>query len=71
FGSMMNSPKIEAVYENKKLPDVLPVYPLTKGLSQRIIADAVSQVLPLCDDVENVLPDEIIKQYDLSNKGEA
>ncbi len=67
FGSSMLSPIIEAVYEGKELKDIIPVYPLTRGLTQKIVADAVKQVLPLCEQVKNTLPDSIIKQFGLAD----
>lgn len=71
FGSSMLSPIIEAVYEGKQLSDIIPVYPLTKGLKQKTVFRAVEQVLPLCDTIVNVLPDEIIKEYALLDKKDA
>lgn len=71
YGSAMNSPIVEAVYAGKVLLNVFPVYPLTKGLSQNIISEAVKQALPLCTVYENILPDSIINEYHLLNKGEA
>ncbi|HAN22107.1 MAG: ATP-dependent DNA helicase RecG [Clostridiales bacterium GWF2_36_10] len=71
FGSNMSSPIIEAIYEGKQLQDIIPVYPLSKGLTQKILADAIKQVLPLCEVTENILSDEIINEYGLLNKGEA
>lgn len=70
-GCTMRSPVIEAVYEGRQLQDIIPVYPLVKGLTQKVISDAVRQILPLCDKIINTLPEEIISAYGLVNKGEA
>lgn len=70
-GCTMRSPVIEAVYEGRQLPNIVPVYPLTKGLTQKIISDAVKQVLPLCDKIINTLSEDIINEYGLINKSEA
>jgi ATP-dependent DNA helicase RecG len=67
----MRSPVIEAVYEGRQLPNIVPVYPLVKGLTQKIISDAVKQVLLLCGEIINTLPEDIINEYGLINKSEA
>lgn len=69
----MLSPIIESVYKNKgkQLLPIVPVYPLVKGLTQRIVSDAVKQAISLCENISNILPDDIISKYGLMNKSEA
>ena len=63
-GYSMTSPSFEA-------PDapavntrrVLPIYPLTAGLSNTILLKAVRQALSICDPPEEILPPEIRQQY--------
>ncbi|PKM62319.1 MAG: ATP-dependent DNA helicase RecG [Firmicutes bacterium HGW-Firmicutes-21] len=71
FGSTMSSPIIEAVYEGKQLQSIIPVYPLSKGLTQKIISDTVRQALPLCDEIENTLPEDITDRFGLLEKSAA
>ncbi len=42
---------------------VLPIYPLTAGLSNAVVLRAVQEALRLCDPPEEIVPEEIRKQY--------
>ena len=42
---------------------VLPVYPLTAGLSNAALCKAVSQALALCDPPEEILPPQVRAEY--------
>jgi len=42
---------------------VLPIYPLTAGLSNASVLKAVQQALALCDPPEEILPEPVRKQY--------
>ena len=44
-GVTMTSPEYESVTETASLPPFVPVYPLTAGLSQKMVASAVRQAL--------------------------
>ena len=44
---------------------VLPVYPLTAGLSNASVLKAVQQALMLCDPPAEVLPPEVLEKYDI------
>ncbi len=44
---------------------VLPLYPLTAGLSNNVICRAVAQALAICPPPEEVLPQRILQQYDI------
>ena len=44
---------------------VLPVYPLTAGLSNAAMLKAVSQALAVCDPPPEVLPEDIRRAYDI------
>ena len=44
-GLSMPSPVLEAVYENESLPDLVPVYPLTEGLTGNLLTAAIRQAL--------------------------
>ena len=65
---VMSSPTHEAYYEGVKLPDFVPVYPLTEGLTQKVISNAVASALDLLGesaDDHDLLPEWIRKKYSL------
>ena len=42
---------------------ILPIYPLTAGLSNAAMMKAIQQALAVCDPPEEVLPQEVLQQY--------
>ena len=49
---------------------IMPIYPLSAGLTQRVMLDTVRLALDLCgDDLPNALPEEIIGRYRLAQAG--
>ncbi len=50
---------------------VLPVYPLTAGLSNAALCKAVEQALALCDPPEEILPSWVREKYGILPAGEA
>jgi len=44
---------------------VLPIYPLTAGLSNAAVLKAVRQALSICDVPEEILPEEIRREFDI------
>lgn len=44
---------------------ILPVYPLTAGLSNAIVLKAVRQALAICDTPVEIIPEEIRTHYDI------
>ena len=44
---------------------ILPVYPLTAGLSNAAVLKAVQQALSLCDPPAEILPESVRKQYSI------
>ena len=58
--------------KNKDFGKILPVYPLTLGLSQSTLRHFTSYVLnKYAEEIENELPDEIIKKYNFLSKKQA
>ena len=56
----MTSPAYEPYTESRPLPPLFSVYPLTEGLSQKIIAANIAQVLPMAATrLEDPLPEDI------------
>ena len=50
---------------------VLPVYPLTAGVSNAALSRAVTQALALCEPPEEILPEAVRTQYDILPAREA
>ena len=66
IGYNMTSPVFEPVEAPPSVTRrILPLYPLTAGLSNGAVVKAVEQAMALCDAPEEVLPPEIRQRYDL------
>ena len=50
---------------------VMPIYPLTAGLSNAVMLKAVRQALAICDPPEEILPEEIRQRYGILGAEEA
>jgi len=63
----MTNPLFERETDSGSLTGcIVPVYPLTAGLSQKVIMNAVRGGLEKCgDDLPDVLPDSVSRQYEL------
>ena len=58
------------VFETPDAPPVttrriLPIYPLTAGLTNAAVLKAVRQAMAICDPPEEILPREVREQYDI------
>ncbi len=63
-GYQVTSPVFEAVGSEPVMTRrVLPIYPLTAGLSNSAIIKAVQQALMLCDPPEEILPPQVLEEY--------
>lgn len=72
IGYNMQSPAFEALDSPPLLTRrILPIYPLTAGLSNSAVARAVSQALELCGGVPEVLPEMVRTQYGILPAAEA
>ena len=61
-------------FENIPVPDsaVIPIYPLTEGLTQKVYRKTVAQALrQYAKNISNEIPEQIIKERNLLNKSEA
>ena len=68
----MTSPAYEPYVDGRELPPLYPVYPLTEGLTPKLIASHVAQVLSTAlPRLEDPLPEEIRERYGLSTLGYA
>jgi ATP-dependent DNA helicase RecG len=62
----MEQPLLHTLDEySGKLGQMQPIYPLTKGLSNKIVTKAIHQALELCVSKAEPLPDSICSQYGL------
>ncbi len=71
FGAEMSSPEVELVIPGKPLEAVLPVYPLSEGLTRNFVRKIVKNCLSLCDQLPELLPAELREKYGLLPRGEA
>ena len=66
MGYQMTSPSFETPESTPvNTRRVLPIYPLTAGLSNASVLKAVTQALMLCDPPAEVLPPEVLKKYQI------
>ena len=71
-GIDMTSPTFEPVYENENLPALVPVYPLSSGLTQRLISDCVQQALTnYREQIAETLPASLLKRHGFPGRYEA
>lgn len=71
FARSMVSPIIEDASEPDKLIPIIPIYSLTKGLSQKGIRSPLENALKQLGNIKETLPNEYIEKYDLMAKNEA
>lgn len=71
YGAEMNTPELEPIVPGRPLPAVVPVYPLCAGLTQNAVRAAVESALPVCDTMEDPLPEALRASYGLLPRGEA
>ena len=65
-GYAMTGPAYEPYTEDASLPDLYPVYPLTEGISNKMMTAAVDQVLDTAAArIEDPLPDDVRARYNL------
>ena len=64
IGYNMTSPVFEAPDSPPVLTRrILPIYPLTAGLSNTVMGNSIRQALSLCDPPPEILPEELRRQY--------
>ena len=69
IGYEMNTPVVETISERGSLTRrILPVYPLTAGLSNSLVVRAVGQALAACmDSFPEILPRSVREEYGLAD----
>jgi ATP-dependent DNA helicase RecG len=71
YGVTLDSPEIEvldhpgASIDSVKIGRVLPVYPLTEGVPADWVRSAVLMAMPAIEQLEDPIPETILKQYGL------
>ncbi len=74
FGVHMTSPAYERVREDKQTTHtarIVPMYPLTAGVTQKQMRFLAEQVLPLAEQVKEWIPESIIKSNKLISLSQA
>ncbi len=71
YGREMVSPKLEPIIEGEKLPYYVPIYRLSPPLTQKAIASAVKEVIPLCEELPELLPESVRIEKGLLRRSEA
>ena len=68
----MTSPEYEPYYPDVKLPPFVPKYPLTAGLTSKLVSSCVSQALELCfNEIDDYLSDAQREKYSLIRECDA
>lgn len=71
YGREMVSPKLEPILPNTPLPYYVPIYKISPPLTQKAISSAVGEVLPLCEELPEILPEGVRTANGLLARGEA
>lgn len=62
----LSSPAFDRVVANRELPPLIPVYPLTEGLTQgRVASDVAAALSMLSTELEDHLPESVRHKYNL------
>ncbi|MBR7163817.1 MAG: ATP-dependent DNA helicase RecG [Clostridia bacterium] len=62
----MHTPIFEHPEERKQLGKIMPIYPLTEGITESILADCMSQALRFCQgQIKDSLPSTLRNQFQL------
>lgn len=61
----MAHPEFHRLGDKDDIRGIIPVYPLTEGMTQATIRKLVGEVLPLADESKEWLSDEIVGRYNL------
>ncbi|MBR2131223.1 MAG: ATP-dependent DNA helicase RecG [Oscillospiraceae bacterium] len=68
----MVNPVVESEDSRNLTGRIVPVYPLTAGINQTLLSRSIAQGLAACRDLlEDVLPDEVRRMYELCHIGYA
>lgn len=62
----MTNPYFEQVGQGGLTGGIIPIYPLTAGVSHKLLANLVRRALPLAAELEEVLPLAMLRDYQLA-----
>ncbi len=66
IGYNMTSPAFESLDSEPVVTRrVLPIYPLTAGLSNAVLLKTIRQALAICDVPQEIIPPQILRQYNI------
>ena len=69
LGLQMIHPQFSAAEEREE--GILPIYPLTQGITQRDMRSWQQQIMPLCEEAEEYLPEDVISRNRLTDPATA
>ncbi len=64
----VTNPIVYKLSELEKIKGVYPIYPLTKGITQKYLFSLISGILTQNIEIKEILPSEIIKRYSLCSR---
>ncbi len=67
----INSPVFDAIEKSNNTGKIIPVYPLTYDIKASAIRKVIQNGLDLVDDLEEIMPEYILKKYSLIGYDEA
>jgi len=67
----MTNPVFEPENRQKNTGCIVPVYPLTAGVSSNLLAGLVRQILPVAEELVDCIPEHVRREYDLAEMAEA
>lgn len=71
-GWEISSPDFEPIAGGRKLPDLMPIYPLTAGISQKMMQNLISLAMASLEGaVAETIPEGVRKRNKLFRRGEA
>ena len=71
FGTTLMNPAWEKRNNPLNAAGIIPIYPLTEGLTQKQLRNFLNQTLPLANHLPELLPDALKQQHQLSSASSA
>lgn len=68
---VMTHPEFHPTGDKSDVRGLLPVYPLTEGLSQKTFRDIHRTIEPLINEIKEWLPEEMVREHNLCSPGYA
>lgn len=62
----LTNPYFERVGEHKLVGAIIPIYPLTAGISQSLLAGLMRRCLPAAEEIQEVLPADLLQAFALA-----